>query len=352
LKNTIDSNILQFTEYLKSNLNFNISEIKKISQGKNSRVYHLIIEKQNDLIAKIYFQSNNDKRDRLNTERLALEFLWNHGLRNIPKIVHTDKENGFTILLFVKGKKILSSETDVNDINNVIGFLIQLKNLGRLHESLKLPLASEAFFTIKEIEINIEKRLNRLLLIQSDNTESRSLKTMLEKTFIPGFEKIKKWSKQKAIKKSIDYNEPISINERTLSPSDFGFHNALKLCDNKLIFLDFEYFGWDDPAKLINDFILHPAMNISEELKSYFVNEILKRFKINKLFSRVKILYPLFGLKWCIILLNEFLPKEFERRDFSCQYSKEKSKIQATQLVKSEKMFDSIINTYERFPYA
>ena len=352
MKNIIDNNTLQFRNFLNSNFYFNISEIKRISQGKNSRVYRLIIEKQNSLVAKIYFQSKNDQRDRLNTERQALEFLWNHGLRDIPKIVHTDEKNGFTIFRFVEGKKIISSETDVNDIENVIGFLTQLKNLGKLQESLGLPTASEAFFTLKEIENNIEKRLNRLLLIQSNNTESRDLKTMLKKTFIPGFEKIKKWSRQKAIVTKVDYNAPISIDERILSPSDFGFHNALKLFDNKLVFLDFEYFGWDDPAKLIIDFVLHPAMNISEDLKSYFVNEIIIRFQITNLLSRVKIMYPLLGLKWCMILLNEFLPNEFERRDFACQYRKEKSKIRAIQLAKSEKMFDFIKNTYERFPYA
>ena len=36
---------------------------------------------------------------------------------------------------------------------------------------------------------------------------------------------------------------------RCLSPSDFGFHNALLEATGKLRFVDFEYAGWDDPAK-------------------------------------------------------------------------------------------------------
>ena len=37
--------------------------------------------------------------------------------------------------------------------------------------------------------------------------------------------------------------------QRTLSPSDFGFHNALLRGGREWVFLDFEYFGWDDPGQ-------------------------------------------------------------------------------------------------------
>ena len=44
---------------------------------------------------------------------------------------------------------------------------------------------------------------------------------------------------------------------QVFSPSDFGFHNALLKDNGKLCFLDFEYFGRDDPVKLMADFIWH-----------------------------------------------------------------------------------------------
>ena len=51
------------------------------------------------------------------------------------------------------------------------------------------------------------------------------------------------------------FDRPIDPNERSLSPSDFGFHNAIRRADGRLAFVDFEYFGWDDPAKLVADFL-------------------------------------------------------------------------------------------------
>ena len=55
-----------------------------------------------------------------------------------------------------------------------------------------------------------------------------------------------------------------------LSPSDFGFHNTIK--SKKLYFIDFEYFGLDDPVKLVIDFILHPGMKLNLQLKKMAEN--------------------------------------------------------------------------------
>ena len=65
---------------------------------------------------------------------------------------------------------------------------------------------------------------------------------------------------------------------RTLSPSDFGFHNAIRRSDDVLIFIDFEYFGWDDPAKTISDFLLHPAMQLNEEHSQMFLSNCTNVF--------------------------------------------------------------------------
>ena len=101
-------------------------------------------------------------------------------------------------------------------------------------------------------------------------------------------------------------------SSRTLSPSDFGFHNALKRPDGQIVFLDFEHFGWDDPAKMIADFLLHPHpdMAIGKSLKRRFIRRMLQCFEDQAdLLQRVEIVYPLFGLKWCMIILNPFSPQ-------------------------------------------
>ena len=56
-----------------------------------------------------------------------------------------------------------------------------------------------------------------------------------------------------------------------MSPSDFGFHNALATPGGRLVFIDFEYAGWDDPAKLANDFFCQPAVPVDARFYDDFV---------------------------------------------------------------------------------
>ena len=61
-------------------------------------------------------------------------------------------------------------------------------------------------------------------------------------------------------REAVEADQPLDPAERCLSPSDFGFHNAILANDGRLRFIDFEYAGWDDPSKLICDFFCQPAV--------------------------------------------------------------------------------------------
>ena len=104
----------------------------------------------------------------------------------------------------------------------------------------------------------------------------------------------------------------------TLSPSDHGFHNALRTPSGELRFLDFEYGGFDDPAKALADAVLQPAVPIPPDLRSSFLEAAWARFdRSPELAHRLRCLYPLWAVNWCLITLNEFLPLVRERRRFA-----------------------------------
>ena len=140
--------------------------------------------------------------------------------------------------------------------------------------------------------------------------------------------------------------------ERTLSPSDFGFHNCLKGAHGRLTFLDFEYFGWDDPAKMVSDFLLHPAMDLDLPLKKRFLTGILQGLSQDEsLADRIETVYPLFGLKWCLIFLNRFLPeKQYSWKPVGSD-ALGQEKLLEEQLAKARCMVNRILQEYEQFPY-
>jgi hypothetical protein len=106
-----------------------------------------------------------------------------------------------------------------------------------------------------------------------------------------------------------DHRDELPWAERCLSPSDFGFHNTLRQSDGTLRFLDFEYAGWDDPAKTIIDFCNQPDRLLPVELARVFRERSTSAFPSPRsLQNRVAILEPLYQLKWACICLNNFLP--------------------------------------------
>jgi len=56
---------------------------------------------------------------------------------------------------------------------------------------------------------------------------------------------------------------------------------------------------------------------------------------------RLDLLYPLIGLRWGVILLNEFLPERWERRTLAGA-GEERGRAQAKQLDKARRLLDRL----------
>ena len=139
----------------------------------------------------------------------------------------------------------------------------------------------------------------------------------------------------------------------TLSPSDFGFHNAIIDKNKYITFIDFEYFGLDDPVKLLSDFLWHPAMSLTSNQKLLFTKEFFKIFKNDySLKKRLSAAYSLYGLRWCLIILNKVLKINFTSKDL---YKNTKlNSFEETiklQIEKSNHIYDQIIKNKMEFVY-
>ena len=111
---------------------------------------------------------------------------------------------------------------------------------------------------------------------------------------------------------------PLPPEDRCLSPSDFGFHNALEESSGRLRFFDFEYAGWDDPAKTVCDFFCQPALPVPREHLPDFLDAVTEAVEdADSVRRRVRLLMPVYYLKWVTIMLNVFLPVGLRRRGFA-----------------------------------
>lgn len=329
-----------------------VTSMKRMGRGRNSRVYRLTCEDSGIYAAKFYFDRTPDDRDRMEVELSSMQFLRENGIDCIPLPVMADKTPGCVIYEYIEGQDILSSEVTEADIDAAVDFLGKLYQLKAVKGSRALPPASEACFSVKAIVSNVQCRLDTLSSLRNIGAAYDALHDFLSDDFVPSFEEITQWCRSSMSRSAMSYDAELPREARTLSPSDFGFHNALRRADGHLVFFDFEYFGWDDPAKMVSDFLLHSAMRLSKGLKRRFVAGILGRFRDPEfLDKRVQIVYPMFGLKWCLILLNEFVPEILARRGFAGKNKLDKDKLQAAQLVKARRMLHRVVNEYRHFPY-
>lgn len=323
-----------------------------IGGGRNSQVFRVEDSRSRRFALKLYFRHATDNRDRLGTEYSAFAFLRRNGIEQVPEPIASAPAEGCAIYQFVEGGQVTKTGVRDGDVQAAAEFLGRLNDLAAGPEGRVFGPASEACFSGAAIEENIQARRRRLAETEGRKDALAAANSFLAREFAPAMERIFAWTRQRFVAARMDWEKEIDATERTLSPSDFGFHNCLRQPDGRIAFLDFEYFGRDDPAKMITDFLLHPAMNLSFEHKRLFGTAILACLPDHRnLARRVEAVYPLFGLKWCLILLNEFLPGDLRRRQFASGAELDRDALQMKQLSKAEQMLTRICNEYERFPY-
>jgi hypothetical protein len=325
-------------------LNADVEALEQVAGGRNSQVYRVRARQAQSYALKVYFQHASDQRDRLQTEFESLLFLSNCGVRTVPRPFACDRDEKCALYEWIEGERIGPDQVTEGMIDTAISFVVRLAELRTETGSSRLAKASEACFSGRALVENIRARLTKL-----SHSEDPALKGLLREEVLPEFEEVVAWSRARL---GTSFDDELPLEATTLSPSDFGLHNALQTPGGEIVFLDFEYFGWDDPVKLVSDFLLHPAMVLSLDAKRRFATSVIEYFSASMpIARRLEALYPLFGLKWCTILLNEFLPEHLLRRRFAAVHEVEDRESQSKQLAKARGMLQRIHLEYEDCPY-
>jgi Phosphotransferase enzyme family len=277
---------------------------ERLGAGRNSRVFRVALEDKRVVLFKFYRHDAGDIRDRLATEFNAVRFMWENGVRAIPCAIANDRTRFCAIYEYIDGEP--PAAVAEADVDALVDFLSSLQPLRGKAAGSAIGVASEASFSLAAVEQHVQARADRL---RDQAAETPALRQWFDESFDPLWSDVATWYRSEAALAGRPVDLEIEADRRTLSPSDFGFHNAIRRQDGSLAFVDFEYFGWDDPAKTVVDFLLHPGMTLPETLTKRFAERFLRAFAfVPGLADRARLVYPLFGLKWCLILLNDFLP--------------------------------------------
>ncbi|MBV8600433.1 MAG: phosphotransferase, partial [Candidatus Eremiobacteraeota bacterium] len=282
-----------------------------------------------------YRRSADDPRDRLGAEIAGLAYAASVLPGSVPEIVGADRTAGVAAYEWIEGEPV--SEVGAAEIEEALALAAALHRGRTIPLAGSFPAASEAILRPADLRTQLFSRLERLSQVASSEPELEQLLSGRLRPALARFEP------------ALADVRPPTAGERTLSPSDFGFHNALRR-EGRLVFLDFEYFGWDDPAKLVCDFLWHPGMTLGPGERRQFLAGATDAFKEGISFvSRLHAYEPLIALRWAAIVLGEFLPEVWERRKYAGRAAPaDHASAKQRQLAKARAILDRLETETER----
>jgi hypothetical protein len=286
--------------------------VERLPGGGNNRVYR-VETPVGPVLLKEYFRHAGDPRDRLGAEQAFSTFAWTHDVRAIPQPLACDRSAGIGVWAFLHGRKLAPGEVTAAHVDEAAAFFAAVNQHRHEPAAARLPIASEACFSLAEHLACVERRIARLGAIEPESDLHRQAAVLVTTRLVPTWHRVR----GAVAASSLSLDAPLADAARVISPSDFGFHNCIATPEG-LKFIDFEYAGWDDPAKTVCDFFCQPAVPVPRAHFERFLSAVADACHDGTaLRERVALLLPVYELKWCCIMLNEFLPVGDDRRAFA-----------------------------------
>ncbi|UPY36821.1 phosphotransferase [Sediminicoccus sp. KRV36] len=272
-----------------------------LTGGKNNRVFRVETTAA-PLVLKAYHRDPRDSRDRLGAEWAFLRFAWGAGVRSIPEPLAQAPVEGVALYPFITGAR--PTPIDAGMVAQAAGFIVATN---RERDSARLAPGSEACFSMADHVATVDRRVARFSALDPSAPHREAAAALIETALIPA------WQSVRGRIRADDAR--LAEAEIIASPSDFGFHNALADHAGQLTFLDFEYAGMDDPAKLACDFFCCPEVPVPLVHRPAFLTALREGIGLDEAFERrAEALLDAYRVKWACIILNEFMPMDAARR--------------------------------------
>ncbi|MCG9709068.1 aminoglycoside phosphotransferase family protein [Pseudoalteromonas sp. Isolate3] len=312
--------------WLKITLGVKSIELTPINGGANNLGIKVTSGNQSWFLKSFNTQSPNVKYKQQN-EFLFSQEVYRNCLTATPKPIAINLEENVSLFAYIEGKKI------ENACNNAVQqAILFFQNINQREPSAHLNIASESPSTLAEFSHIITNRLKRLetVTIKSEqlNVDYHKALTLIR-------------LRQEKLTSNLAQHWQKEQQRSVLSPSDFGFHNAIE-ASSGIYFIDFEYAGLDTPWKVFADFFSQPAVPVDLTFALEFLK--LEQFRLLKENPEDTLkVFELTQLKWCLIMLNEFLPEVQARRAHSWNISclnERQQKLQIAQLTQLKQCYD------------
>lgn len=245
-----------------------------------------------------------ESTDRMSSEVEFLRYAGKVAPSYVPSLLAVDEERRCVVLEYVDGYPYLSGMSPSTDDVNHAGSFFHLLNTNKAlaKESIK-RVAVDGFLSLSEHIENVHRRLN-LFTTEHLSVRRKAEANKLVQRVQREFEGVAR--RTHMLIGTGQIQDLIGFDDCCVSPSDFGFHNAIRNAKG-VKFFDFEFAGWDDPAKTMLDFALQPRVPVADPLAKLFY-QFARPFAYEQIAARSTALGPILRLKWVCIMLSVLRP--------------------------------------------
>jgi len=292
----------EFAKYWASELGTDVKNLIQLSGGMNNSVF-LCRNKNVSWVIKGYPIQKPGQRDRMQAEVDILRYSAQIAPGFTPLLLQVDAVRRCAVMEHIPGIVYKEGYRPCEkDIKLAFDFFLSLNsNLTIASEMVGMD-AAEGFLSLKEHMVNVFERLSIMgteHLPREYQKEADRLRQQLcalaEDSSVRLEDKINTGAVEDAICAEV----------RCVSPSDFGFHNAIRV-GKGIKFIDFEFAGWDDPAKVCIDFALQQRNPV--DLRPIEIASRLFPGRENAMKTRIDALAEILELKWLCIILGILNP--------------------------------------------
>lgn len=269
--------------------------------GRNNRVFE-VENAGKKYFCKQYYRGEAEKVSARQDAEWRFAKLANRTApKKSPEALFRDEVLAVSLFEYIDGNA-LRLPVSKEDVVDAFQFLERINR--EIQPAEAFPLASDSCISLEQHRKHVERRLLRF-----ERVTNEKLLAFVGGRLRPVFEA----ACDRLQRIGDDEGRELAQGEWILSPSDFGFHNALRRPNGEIAYLDFEYAGWDDPVKCIGDFFAQPDLSVDWKWRRELC-EKLPEFWKDRCDRYLELLRPLYVVKWACIILNPYLMEIRERR--------------------------------------
>jgi hypothetical protein len=284
---------------------YEISNIMPILGSANSTVYKINTRKDNFFL-KIYpnEELKYDQTSRFTRETNFLAYLNTALIKNTPKLVYKSEKDQVILTSWVNGDEI--KKISINSLRAMVNFTAECNKNSHIIDAQRITQAKDSWRSSSIAVNDIRSRWENLMTgVTNDKKKMHEVQEFLK---VRNLSEMIKHEVDLFEKKTSKCHWQTSTIKQILSQSDMSINNT-KRDGCEFSFFDFEYAGWDDPAKLATDILCHPDHNLSheDEIQCIVLMREKNIFMDQGVEERIMDSRTLAKIKWLLIMCKIYI---------------------------------------------